>query len=510
MSCIMLGAAPALAVIIPSSTWNGGGADAYWSTGANWVVPAPPPPDTDAIFPAGAAQLSNIDDLAAGTAFSTITFNGAGGGYVLDGNPFGVNTALIASNTAGTNTINNDVQLGASVAFTSTVAGTDLIFEGQLDLNGKTLTVAGDGDMEFRGPVIGTGSGITKNGGGTLRLAGSNAYDGATTINAGVLFLEDSTISTSAVTLTGGALAGNGSCGSLSATGGTIIPGSSVGLITVGNGLTLGANSTLQIEVNGRADGAGFDVLDVTGPVQLGGGAFDVTFGFTPEAGDKLIIVNNDGTDAVTGEFASFPQGSPINGAGAPVVISYTGGDGNDVSLVVPTLGLDDIEVTEDEPGISVDAIFTVSLSLPSLQTISVDYATTDGTAVAPLDYASQSGTVTFAPGETTKEITIQIASDAAGEGDETFTIVLSNPANALIGQAQGTCTIHNASAPAGSSGCGCIMSSDDREAPGLAGYAWTSAVLLALALSILQRRRKAELLSVAMRTSARHPDEID
>jgi hypothetical protein len=59
---------------------------------------------------------------------------------------------------------------------------------------------------------------------------------------------------------------------------------------------------------------------------------------------------------------------------------------------------------------------------------VSVDYATSDGTATANSDYTAASGTLNFADGETQKAITINVNDDAAVEGDETFTVALSNP----------------------------------------------------------------------------------
>src|ERR1043166_1870383 len=75
-----------------------------------------------------------------------------------------------------------------------------------------------------------------------------------------------------------------------------------------------------------------------------------------------------------------------------------------------------------------------VYLSGSSSQTITVDYATADGTAVAGSDYTSTSGTLTFAPGETSKSFTVSVTDDSLDEDDETFTANLSNPTNATLG----------------------------------------------------------------------------
>ncbi|HYE63971.1 MAG TPA: Calx-beta domain-containing protein, partial [Pyrinomonadaceae bacterium] len=69
---------------------------------------------------------------------------------------------------------------------------------------------------------------------------------------------------------------------------------------------------------------------------------------------------------------------------------------------------------------------------------------TADGTAAAGSDYEAASGTLTFAPGETSKGITVVVNGDTAVEPDETFTVNLSDPTNATISDAQGTGTITN------------------------------------------------------------------
>jgi hypothetical protein len=66
--------------------------------------------------------------------------------------------------------------------------------------------------------------------------------------------------------------------------------------------------------------------------------------------------------------------------------------------------------------------------------TATVAYATADGTAKAGKDYTAKSGTVTFGPGETTKQIQIAISADTIKEGDEAFTVALSNASGAALG----------------------------------------------------------------------------
>ncbi|WP_310461073.1 Calx-beta domain-containing protein [Sphaerotilus sp.] len=88
-------------------------------------------------------------------------------------------------------------------------------------------------------------------------------------------------------------------------------------------------------------------------------------------------------------------------------------------------------------------ATFTVTLAGTATTPVTIDYATADGTAKAGLDYTTAVGTLTFAPGETSKSITVPILNDAVYEGSETFTVNLSNPSsNAVISDPLGLGTI--------------------------------------------------------------------
>ena len=102
-------------------------------------------------------------------------------------------------------------------------------------------------------------------------------------------------------------------------------------------------------------------------------------------------------------------------------------------------LTINDVSLKEDEQ----KAVFTITLSPPSEQTVSVYYETQDGTAKAPGDYTAIPKTLLeFDPGETTKEIEVTVNSDDFVENNETFTLVLSNAVNADIADPVGVGTI--------------------------------------------------------------------
>ena len=85
--------------------------------------------------------------------------------------------------------------------------------------------------------------------------------------------------------------------------------------------------------------------------------------------------------------------------------------------------------------------LFEVTLSRPAPERIRVDYGTRDGTAQAGTDYVAASGTLSFAPGESTKTIAVDVLPEAGDEGDW-FVLALSNPDGAELEVAEATATI--------------------------------------------------------------------
>ena len=87
---------------------------------------------------------------------------------------------------------------------------------------------------------------------------------------------------------------------------------------------------------------------------------------------------------------------------------------------------------------------FVVTLARATDKAVTVDYATSDGTATAGSDYTASRGTLTFAPGETTKTVPIPVLDDAIDEGEETMRLTLSSPSGVKLGDAVATGTISN------------------------------------------------------------------
>ena len=87
---------------------------------------------------------------------------------------------------------------------------------------------------------------------------------------------------------------------------------------------------------------------------------------------------------------------------------------------------------------------FAVTLDRSSTLTVTVDYATSNGTATAGQDYTATSGTLSFSPGDTAKTVTVPVLNDAIDDGIETMTLTLSNASNARIADGSATGTIEN------------------------------------------------------------------
>ena len=125
----------------------------------------------------------------------------------------------------------------------------------------------------------------------------------------------------------------------------------------------------------------------------------------------------------------------------------------NEVSKTIqgpPGLSVADARVDEDSGD---PVVFAVTLGRASKHTVTVDYATSDGTgsnaAVAGEDYTETSGTLTFAAGVTEQTVSVPVLDDSHDEGEETFTLTLSNPqgGNAWLRDATATGTIVNTDA---------------------------------------------------------------
>jgi len=427
---------PTIAFAATQVTWTGAHPPTALSNPANWLGNVAPAAGDDLFFPAGIRRKSIRNNYPNLTSFNSLNFSGSN--YNLRKNSLTLTGGINTSNTTGTNLISLPLRLDGVQAFTSGISGTTLTLNGQLDLNGNVLTVTGAGNVTSNG-VISSSGGITKSGSGTLTLGANNTYTGTTTMVAGSLLVNGSQ-SSSNVNLVGGILGGRGRVGAITGTGGSIRPGASLpGILNSGN-VTLNPTTSFVVDLNGTIAGTDYRQLNVNGTVSLGGSVLDASANFQSTVGQNFTIINNDGNDAVVGTFAGLAEGATLMLGGLPFVISYQGGTGNDVVLTrasspappPPAISISDVTVTEGDTG-TVQAIFTLTLSASSSQTVTVDYATGDETATSPDDYTQVSGTLTFNPGETTKNITVTVNGDTLNETNETFLLTLRKSTNASL-----------------------------------------------------------------------------
>ncbi|MBN9348414.1 MAG: autotransporter-associated beta strand repeat-containing protein [Devosia sp.] len=290
-----------------------------------------------------------------------------------------------------------------------------------------TLTVgAANNSVSFSGTINDFGA-LTKVGTGTQTLSGTNTYTGATTINGGTLKVDGSI--TSAVTVNSGAtLAGDGSVGSVTVnSGGHVGPGSSPGSLATGN-FTLNVGSSYDVEIAGTAPGTQYDQIIVTGTVTLAGG-LTVTLlnGFTPTDGSSFTIIDNDGSDAVSGTFAGLGEGAFFTVEGAHYAITYSGGTGNDVVVTsindAPTAADSTVGTLEDTTYVFATADFGFADLLDGNSLKAVTIVTVPATGRLELNGAAlAAGTIVDVADIIAGRLTYVPASNASGSPSGSFT----------------------------------------------------------------------------------------
>ncbi len=194
---------------------------------------------------------------------------------------------------------------------------------------------------------------------------------------------------------------------------------------------------TAQFATSNGSATAGSDYQSASGTVT-----------FPPNSTSQIVSVDvfGDGLDEPDETF-NVTLSAPVNATIATATGTATILDDDDA---LPSLSIGDVSVTEGNSG-AVGAVFTVTLSSASAQTVTVTYGTADVTAAAPGDYSTTSGTVTFTPQQTTQTVTVPVIGDTTFEGTETFNVNLTSPTNASIADGTGVGTIVDDDGPVGS-----------------------------------------------------------
>jgi autotransporter-associated beta strand protein len=219
--------------------------------------------------------------------------------------------------------------------FSQTVAGIDAQAGTQLTLGAGTLTLDVPENLVAGSTAMMSGTGaLIKNGKGTQYLMGTHPFSGVTTIQAGTLVLQG-TLS-GPVAQTGGVFRGVGFVKALTATGGHLEPGlqpQTTARMTT-DALTLGAAVTLSIDINGPQPHDEHDQLRPQGLVTLGNATLDLNVSPGLTSIFSPIIIDNQSQSPINGTFAGLPEGAHVTRNGKTFVITYSGGDGNDVVLL--------------------------------------------------------------------------------------------------------------------------------------------------------------------------------
>ncbi|HEX9682233.1 MAG TPA: Calx-beta domain-containing protein, partial [Acidimicrobiales bacterium] len=316
---------------------------------------------------------------------------------------------------------------GGAITVANAGAATAVLDAGVLIEGAGASIEIGGGPSMFAGlsSITATGT-LEVTGGATLTTSSALVNDGSLTVGA------SSTLTAPSLTNNGNLTLGGAIAADLTNTG-TLAPGASPGLATVGGDLVLDPAGTLEIEIEGTTAGTDFDRITASGNVTVDG-TLAITSPFSPATSDIFEIVAAGGTR--TGTFATV-TGNDL-GDGRFYVPTY---DTQTVTLTVQSpsaLSVGDVTVDE-EAGL---ATFTVVAEPPLGNSATVEYATGSGTATSDVDFTATADTLSFDSGDNAKTVDVPILDDGIWEGDETFTFTLSNPSGALIGDGSAVGTI--------------------------------------------------------------------
>jgi chitinase len=218
-------------------------------------------------------------------------------------------------------------------------------------------------------------------------------------------------------------------------------PSVSVGDLTVTEGNAGSENALVSLSLSGASNksvavsfrteagtaAAGVDFQSVSGTLTFAPGQTRKTIAI-PIKGDRAV----EAAETFSLLLLSTSRGKIADGLGVVTIVDDE-----------PRVSISDASELEGCGcgGVTTPLTFTVSLSAAYDQTVTVGYATADVSAkVADGDYAAAAGTLSFAPGETSKTITIDVFGDTAVEFDEMFVVdLLSSSLSGSLVDAQGT-----------------------------------------------------------------------
>ena len=266
-------------------TWTGGGGNNLVFNNANWDTGQFPQTGDSLIF-AGVVRLTPT--LNSALSITSISFDSSAGAFVLGGTgTYTISTAAgVTNDSTNTETINNAITLGIAQTWYATSG--NLVFDGNVNTNGKQLTINGGKDISIgTGVVSGTGR-LTKTSTGTLTLSGANTYSGGTTLSAGTLNINNAkALGTGTFTISGGTI-DNTTAGAITLSNNNAQAWNGNFSFTGTKDLNLGTgavtmNASRLITVNG-------------GNLTIGGAISGATFGITKAGTGTLILDGAIGT----------------------------------------------------------------------------------------------------------------------------------------------------------------------------------------------------------------------
>jgi len=288
------------------------------------------------------ATMSMHSVSTAGNAQITVnggTSGGEGGSVQFGEESDGGNATFIMSGNATFDISQHDSNSGVAIG---SLAGDGLVRLGsnQLSLGKNNLSTT------FSGLIRDAGS-LTKTGTGLLTLNGANSYAGGTTINGGTLKTGNtvgSATGTGPVSVNAGNLGGDGTIagpvtiGSGTGSGAILEPGvdsSGPRTLTLQSSLTFKADGDYACQLNTKRDTA--DQVMANGVTIEAGAqyAFGLVGNKPLTVGKIFTVISNISTNPISGTFANLADGSTVTFGKNKYLVSYSGGDGNDLTLTV-------------------------------------------------------------------------------------------------------------------------------------------------------------------------------
>jgi len=187
------------------------------------------------------------------------------------------------------------------------------------------------------------------------------------------------------------------------------------------------------------------------------------TVGATNPASFQAVL--HEGSGAILLQYEDVTFGDPLHDGAVSATIGVENGSGTSALQIMhntagltaesaylihvpacsgsPMLSVGDVTIAEGNSG-TTSATFPVALSFAAPSNVTVDFATAAVTATAGSDFTHSSATLTFSPGDVAKTITVPVMGDPYDESDETFTVTLTNAANASVSDGEATGTVTN------------------------------------------------------------------